>query len=170
MTDALVPIHPMKAKGQCAQCGAPLPADIAIAICPQCELRGALNLFAEPSQIVSDPTTTAGEASAFSTSAHPGLNQDAGVFCKRRFGDYELLEEIARGGMGIVYRARQVSLKRMVAVKMLLAGSQAGKDFIQRFRTEAAAAASLQPRTLSPFTKLALLKDSTSSRWITSRD
>ncbi|MEO8428073.1 MAG: protein kinase [Verrucomicrobiota bacterium] len=134
----------MNKKGQCAQCGAPLPADIAIAICPQCELRGALNLFAEPSQILSGAGVAAHEPSALSGAAHPVLSQDAGVFSQRRFGDYELLEEIARGGMGIVYRARQVSLGRIVAVKMLLSGRLGTKDFVQRFRTESAAAASLQ--------------------------
>jgi hypothetical protein len=95
---------------------------------------------------------------------------DPGPAClSREFGDYELLDELGRGGMGVVYRAHQRSLNRIVAIKMISSGHLASSLEVQRFLSEARLAAQLNHVGIVPVHAVGEHEGHTTTRWPSSK-
>lgn len=122
-----------ESRRHCAECGALLPREGLRGACPRCLLlRGFEPLASEEPD---DPRAT----------VHLVLPEEPdGVALLSQMGDYQLLREIGRGGMGVIYEARQLSLDRVVALKLIRTGKFASLEGVTRFKLEAAATAGLR--------------------------
>src|SRR5438445_1082915 len=125
------------AKRFCRKCGATIPPNSPQQSCGACLLETGLGSVEPEREVNADPSTPLRTSLASS----PMLMD---------FGDYELLEQIGRGGQGVVFRAHQKSLNRTVALKVISLGQWASEAHVKRFRREAEAAARLEHPCIVP--------------------